>query len=332
MSLKDLKSRSDRALATMGSAPSSTVPIRPTTTPSAAAFMQPTIDHLNERAKSAEAEAADLRAKLAATYPTEIALELLEEVPGRRRKLTPEQYQELKENLRNNPLIQAVAVKALANGRFEIVSGNNRSAIYGELGRKAVPIRVVEIDEAVVERVAFFANLLQPSLPDFEKYLGFRRERDKSGASQKELAKTAGIPESTVSLLFAFEALPDRARELIENHPGALGMNAAAELAKIAKDGKGDQVVAAVELLVAGRVSQKEAIEHAARTPGKVRFASAPTQAVKVKAGRAEFCQYVSRGTTLRIEFKAADARSAAESRIARLLQEIADEAKKSGN
>jgi ParB family chromosome partitioning protein len=330
MSLRDdLKAKSQRAVATMGAAKQSEArDARPVTTPGAVAFMQPTIDALNERVKKAEALNAELVHQLDGQTPRELAIDMLDEVPGRRRRLTPEQFEELKENLRNNPLIHPIGVKALASGRYEIVSGYNRVDAYRALGRTTVPINVLDIEADITDRAAFYANLLQPSLPDFEKYLGFRREKERSGASQRELAKLAGLPESTVSMLFAFEGLPTRARELIEDRPDGLGMSCAAELAKLTREGRGDRVVEAVELLLAGKVTQKEAVQHAARherAPAQRLAAAAP---VKIKAGRLEFCQYVARGSSLRIDFKLEEHRNEAQARIAAVLQDLADAAK----
>lgn len=332
MSLRDeLLKKSQRAVEHMGVAKPAAAKgaaepqgARPVTTPGAVAFLQPTIDSLNERVKEAEASNAELRRKLA-SQPTEVPLEQLDEKPGRKRKLTPEQFEELKENLRSNPLVHPVAVKALGNGRFEIVSGHNRVDAFRALGRAAVPVVVVDIEEESLDRTAFYANLLQPSLPDFEKYLGFRREKEKTGATQKELAQAAGVPESTVSMLFAFEHLPERARRLIEDRPDGIGMNCAAELARLARDGAAERVVEAVELLVSGKLTQKEAVGHAGRRPARLPPTPAAGKPVKVRAGRLDFCQYVSRGTTLRIDFKDEEHRVEAETRIARLLQELAD-------
>jgi ParB family chromosome partitioning protein len=329
MSLKDLKARSDKALATIGNPPAAdSREMRPTTTPGAAAFMQPTIDALNERAKAAEGQVEELRRKLA-LQPTEAALELLDQVPGRKRKLTPDEYAELKENLRINPLMHPVTVRALANGRYEIISGNNRTDIFKELGRKTIPITVVDIEDQSADRYAFFANLLQTPLPDFEKYLGFRRERDSTGATQKELARSAGVPESKVSMLFAFESLPARAQELIESQPHAIGMSCAADLARLTKEGLAEQVVEAVGLLVTGKVTQKEAVLHASRKPAHARRPTAAIDPVKIRAGRAEFCQYVSRDRILRIEFKSTEDRLEAEQRVTEVLQALAQESRK---
>jgi ParB family transcriptional regulator, chromosome partitioning protein len=340
MSLRDeLRAKSQKAVENMGAGPKATdakskTATKPVTAVGAVAFMQPTIDALNERVKDAEsrmkgAEAAneELRRKLDA-QPTEVELELLEERPGRKRRLTPDQFEELKENLRNNPLVHPVAVKRLASGRFEIVSGHNRVDAFRALGRQTIPVVVVDIEEEILDRTAFYANLLQPSLPDFEKYLGFKREKDKTGATQKELAKLAGVPESTVSMLFAFESLPQRARELVEDRPSGIGMNCASELAKLAREGAAERVVEAVELLLSGKLTQKEAVAFAARKPSGQTPRPVAASPVKIKAGRVEFCQYVARGSTLRIDFKAEDDRTEAEKRIAALLKELAQASK----
>ncbi|MEO8188559.1 MAG: ParB N-terminal domain-containing protein [Burkholderiaceae bacterium] len=327
MSLRnELLKKSQRAVEHMGTAkPREAKATRPVTTPGAVAFLQPTIDSLNERVKEAEASNAKLLKKLEA-QPTEVALDQLDEKPGRKRKLTPEQFEELRGNLGNNPLVHPVAVKRLANGRFEIVSGHNRVEAFRALARTIIPVVVVDIEDAILDRTAFYANLLQPALPDFEKYLGFRREKEKTQASQKELAKAAGVPESTVSMLFAFESLPMRARELIEDRPEGVGMNCAAELARITRGGAGDRVIEAVELLLASKLTQKEAVAYAAKKTAPLGLARAPKETpVKIKAGRFDFCQYISRGHMLRIDFKIEEHRTEAEARIAALLRELAD-------
>jgi ParB family chromosome partitioning protein len=331
MSLRDdLKAKSQRALATMGATKQGeTRDTRPVTTPGAVAFMQPTIDALNERVKRAEALNAELEQQLSTQTPRELPIEMLDEVPGRRRRLTPDQFEELKENLRNNPLVHPIGVKACANGRYEIVSGYNRVDAFRALGRATVPVNVLDIEADVTDTAAFYANLLQPSLPDYEKYLGFKRQKDKTKTSQKELAKAAGIAESTVSMLFAFEGLPARAKELIEDRPEGIGMSCASELARVARDGAADRVVEAVELVLAGKLSQKEAVEYAARKAPRLQAPrQASTAPVKVRAGRLEFCQYVARGASLRIDFKLEEHRAEAEARIATLLQELAHNAK----
>lgn len=325
MGLKDLKIRSDDALAQIA-AQKTTVddrPIRATTAPGATAFMQPTIDALNDRAKKAEALAAEYRLKLEQA-PIELPLDSLIEVPHRRRRLTPEQFDELKGNLANNPLIHPITVQRVADGRFEIISGHNRAEVYRSLGRTLIPVVVMELESDHVDRSAFYTNLLQPSLSDFEKYLGFKAERDRTGHSQKQMAKDAGVSESIISMLFSFDHLPEEALLLVERRPEVVGMTCVAEMAKLCRAGRKAEVTEAIGQLIEGRLTQKEAIRLASR---KVALAAARPSAqapVRVRVGRLEFCQYQSRGTSLRIEFRSEDQRKEAEAVIADALQELA--------
>lgn len=326
MSLKDLKSKSDQALASMPSATPAGQPrsVRPITAPGATAFMQPTIDALNDRAKVAEAKAVALERRLE-QQPTEIALDSLIEISARKRRLSEQQFEELKSNLAINPLVHPVAVRRRADGLFEIVSGHNRVAAYRALGRQSIAVVVVDIEEAKVDRSAFYANLMQPSLPDYEKFLGFKRERDQTGASQKALAREAGVSEAVVSMLFAFEHLPATALKALEGRPDVLGMSGASELARLVREGREVAVSEAVLLLVSGRLTQKEAIAFASRRAAPEKGAGAGASPIKIRSGRTEFCQYVARGSTLRIDFKNEALRAQAEEGVAAYLRTLAE-------
>jgi ParB family chromosome partitioning protein len=328
MSFKDLKSKSDQALASIPKAAATADgrAARPVTAPGATAFMQPTIDALNERAKKAEARAAEAERRLE-LQPTEVVLDLLDEVASRRRRLSDEQFEELKSNLSNNPLVHPVAVKRRPNGRFEIVSGHNRVAAFRALGRSQIPVVVVDIDEEKVDRSAFYANLLQPSLPDYEKFLGFRAEQERTGATQKVLAREAGVSEAMLSQLFAFGDLPQVALDSIKANPDCIGMRCAYELARLAQAGKAAAVTEAVDLLTQGKLTQKEAIRHAGRVaPTGNRPAPPSASTVKIRAGRTQYCQYVSRGTSLRIEFRSEAERIKAQEHLDKILRDLADD------
>lgn len=326
MSLKDLKQRSNAALADISNTPakSNDEPNgrRATTGPGAMAFMQPTIDDLNLRAKSAEAKVEEFQRKLQ-EQPTEVALDDLEEVKSRRRNLSPEQFDELKANLRNNALVHPISVERAINGKYQIISGHNRVDAYRALGRKSILAVVRDIDPDKIDRSAFYANLLQPSLPDYDKFLGFKRERDQTGRSQKQLAEEAGVAESVLSMLFSFEQLPAEALAVIARNPSVIGMSCVAELAKATKGGKGARVVEAAERLVDGILSQKEAIRYVNTTLISPRAPEAAA-VTKVRAGRHEFCHFVGRGKTLRIDFTDESQRTTAEEAIAKLLKNLA--------
>jgi ParB family chromosome partitioning protein len=331
----ELRGKQDRLMADKPAEPATTpaaapAPARPVTPMGQVAMMQPTIDKLNEQKKAAEVRAAGAEARAAELeqqlekQPTEAAVDQLIEVAGRRRKLTQEEFAELVENLRNNPLVHPVVVKRLRDGRFEIISGHNRVHAYRVLGRERIAIVVADIEDDGVDRIAFYANLLQPALPDFLKFQGFQRERDRHQPklTQAELARAAGVDKRIVSRLFVFEELPERAQELIAEQPHVIGAACAADLARLASEGATDRVVEAVEQLVVGKFGQKEAVAYASRPAERPKVdRPAPT---KIRSGRFDYCSVVATGKSLRIDFKDESLRADAEAAVQRVLRELA--------
>ena len=158
MSFKSLKAKSDDALASIQSvvAPDGGGR-RPTTAPGATALMQPTIDALNDRAKAAEAKVDEYEKRLQ-QQPIELPLGVCEEVPKRRRTLTPVQFEELKANLRTNALVHPISVEPPSAGKYRIISGHNRVDAYRALGRMTILAVVRDIEAEKVDRSAFYAN------------------------------------------------------------------------------------------------------------------------------------------------------------------------------
>jgi ParB family transcriptional regulator, chromosome partitioning protein len=256
----------------------------------------------------------------------EIPLDKLVEVPGRRRLLTTEEYAELKENLRRNPMVTPITVRKLPDSRFEVVSGNNRVRIFQELDRKSILAYVLDSDESQSRINAFYANLLQTNLSDFEKFVGFKMLQDELQMSQTEIAEHSGKNESFVSRLMAFADLPAEALCIIERQPSIIGMTAAHQIATILKNDASPQaaerVTKAIEKLAAGEVDQKQAIKLAAPTaPSR----SAASVATTVRSGKHTYCQLRRVSKVLRIDFKSEDEAQAVETAILEMLQNRAE-------
>lgn len=112
------------------------------------------------RINTAQARIKELEAQLEERAALEVPLDSLVEVSSRRRKLTAEQFQELKSNLAQHALATPILVRALPDSKYEIVAGHNRVAAYRELGRSTIRANVASIEEGEIEFVAFFSNLL----------------------------------------------------------------------------------------------------------------------------------------------------------------------------
>jgi ParB family chromosome partitioning protein len=280
-----------------------------------------------KRVEDAEARAAALQAELDRRAPTELALELLDSAPARRRQLTPEAYTELRENLRVNPLVHPIAVRPKPDGRYEVVSGENRLQAYRDMGRSTIPVTVLQLPEEQVERASFFANLITQELSDYERWQGFKREQEATGMSQSELARLAGVSDQLVSDLFAFSRLPKKALEEIRTHPQRVGVKLVKDLARLSGGERDDRVVEAVRLVVRGELRQQQAVAHARSVPRAPRPVAS---ARRILAGRFKFAERRTVGSSVRVDFATdgVDMDKAVE-RIDALLQEMAAEALK---
>jgi ParB family chromosome partitioning protein len=232
-----------------------------------------------------------------------VPISRLHKVPGRQRNLTPEEYADLRENLRNNALITPVTVCKRPDGDWDIVAGNNRTDVYKELGR--IDIEIFEIAASLEEAnvSAFYSNLLHPSLPDFEKYLGFKRRMEETGKTQDQIAAESGIGKGVISKLMSFGRLPSSAIEILVLHPTKIGSSAALELAKLAEQGKTERVLNAVKDIVFKDMAQNSAIAIASKA--EVQASTKPEiQSLKIKSGKSTFAEIRGVDSTLRISFK----------------------------
>lgn len=270
-----------------------------------------------------QARVQQLEVELASRPPQELPLDVIDSVPGRRRQLSQEQFEELRENLRVNPLVHPITVRRKTDGRYEVVSGENRLAAYREIGKSRIQVSVLEVSEQLAERAAFYANLIAHDLPDYEKFKGFEREQRSTGASLSEMARLAGVPKATIGRLFAFARLPSQARAELERRPDAIGAACAEELARICTDDNAPRVAEAVRLVAEGRLKQLQAAAHV--TPRR-RAPRATAAQTTIKAGKFKFAELRSSGPVVRIEFTAEVDMDKACERIAALLSELAAE------
>ncbi|CAJ6614719.1 ParB, partition protein [Burkholderia pseudomallei] len=288
---------------------------RPRTGPGGLLAAQGLITAAEDEAAAAKAEAAEAKGRLddalrriaeleashASDEGEETDLNDFVEVPGRRRVLSPIERAELTENLRKNKLATPITYRLLPDGKKEIVSGHNRIDIYRNvLGRtkiRAVPFNGTK-EEA--ELAAAFANLLAPSLPDYEKYRQFVRLQVEAGFTRADIIEASGLSKQHVQKILSFEKLPKEALDAIALRPDRVGGNAAEEFAGLVASGNTEGVIKAIQALVADEsMTQKNALALArpkvARQP--------PPQARTIKIGRNKFCDVAVRRGVIGLTF-----------------------------
>lgn len=273
------------------------------------------LNEAEDRAAAASAEAAEVKKQLeearqkieslqqggqGSPGAIEILIDTLVEVPGRRRVLSPVEYEELRANLAKNKLIHPIVYLPRADGTNEIVSGHNRVAIYRDLGRTTILGIPFSGDAKSAELGATFSNLLAPALPDFEKYRQFVRLQEESGFTRSDILEASGLSASHVSRILAFEKLPAAAREAIARRPDRIGGHAAEEFAAIASSGNAEGVVKAIEALIGDEsMTQKRALELAKPKASKPAAPAVRT----IFVGKRKLCDVSVRGGVIGLRF-----------------------------
>jgi ParB family transcriptional regulator, chromosome partitioning protein len=267
------------------------------------------INQAEDRAIAAEAQLKDALIQVeqlttaggTAVGAAEVDIETLVEVPGRRRKLSPTEYQELTTTLAENELTQPIVYRPIGDGRNEIVAGHNRVAIYrDELKRPKILGIPFHGDAKQAELGATFSNLLAPALPDYEKYRQFIRLQEEFGFTRPDIIKTSGLSNSHVARILAFDNLPAEARDVIATRPDRVGGHAAEEFAALAKNGNAEAVIKAIGALVADeRMTQKRALDLAKPKAPK---AATPT-ARTISVGKKKLCDLTLRNGVLAVRF-----------------------------
>lgn len=284
---------------------------------------------MNLQGKYAQAldDNKNLKQRLQDASPSEFLISDLHEKEGRRRKLTDDQFTELVNNLRSNPLVTPVTVRSMTSGGYEIISGHNRVQAYRELGRDRILSVVINADDDQAELNAFYANLLQTDLPDFEKYLGFSCiEERHPNLTRVEIAANAGVTKSTITQIMSFGGLPPESIAILREKTHILGANAAQDLAKLSGQGRGHQVTEAITKLASGELDQTQAIRFARTNPTKPKTNSA--EPLRIKSGKTTFCDVLRADKVLRLVFATAEEAAAAQEAIRVVLQDRADEKK----
>jgi ParB family transcriptional regulator, chromosome partitioning protein len=273
----------------------------------------------------------ELTAELEAARNTGGAVELpvdkIHEVPGRRRFKSPEKYNELLENVRHNGLIEPIVVLARPDGEWDLWSGHHRWDTHKDLGLPTIRSVLGNAkDEVEAADGAFFANLMQSDLTDYEKFIGLKRFHEGHPEfTQTDVAERSGLSKQTVSDLYAFGRLPSEVLQIVDANKTILGAGAAADLASLAEAGRGARVLEAVQQLADKKLDQKQALKFA-RTVEAPAKPAAPTETFRVKAGKATWCDVRRVKNVMRIEFKSEEQASAAQEAIRLHLEKMAQD------
>ena len=116
--------------------------------------------------------------------------------------------EELSASIAHLGIIQPLTVRALGEGRYELISGERRLRASRRAGLKRVPAYVREADTEAMLEMAIVENVQREDLNPIEVALGYQRLMEEVGLTQEQVADRVGKNRSTVANMLRLLRLP----------------------------------------------------------------------------------------------------------------------------
>lgn len=122
---------------------------------------------------------------------------------------------ELTESVRSKGVIQPLVVRAMGDGRFQIVAGERRWRAAKLAGLERVPVVVKDLSGADLLEVALIENIQREDLNPLEEAEAYRQLIEEHGLTQDRLAKRVGRQRSTVANALRLLKLPAEIQQFL---------------------------------------------------------------------------------------------------------------------
>ena len=141
-----------------------------------------------------------------------IPLQKAEPNPDQPRKaFDPEELEALAQSIRENGVLQPLAVRETDPGRYQIIAGERRWRAARLAGVAEIPVLIVEADDKKAMELAMIENLQRQDLNPMEEAQGYRDLMESYGMTQEEVAdcvqKSRPAVANTLRLLQLSEPL-----------------------------------------------------------------------------------------------------------------------------
>lgn len=129
-----------------------------------------------------------------------IRVESIEVNPNQPRTVFDEEaLRELAESIKTYGLIQPITVRPIANGKYQLISGERRLRACKIAGLQEVPAYVRTIDDLQSIQMALVENIQREDLNALEIALSYQRLIEECGFSQEEVSAKVGKNRSTIT-------------------------------------------------------------------------------------------------------------------------------------
>ncbi len=132
--------------------------------------------------------------------------------------------EELKQSIKQNGIIQPIAVRRMVTGIYELISGERRVRASQELGLKTIPAYVMKVDsDAEMLELGLIENLQRENLNPIEISLSFKRLMDECKLTQDQIAEKVGKERSTITNFLRLLKLPEKIQHGVRYNKISMG-------------------------------------------------------------------------------------------------------------
>ena len=155
--------------------------------------------------------------------PTEISVEVI--APNRfqpRREFDEAALEELRESIARHGILQPLSVRAVGDGKYELIAGERRLRAARLAGRVTVPVVVRTASDAEMAEMALIENIQREDLNPIEEARAYEQLLTKFRLSQEELARRVARSRSAIANSVRLLRLAEEVQAFIAN--GVLSM------------------------------------------------------------------------------------------------------------
>jgi len=132
--------------------------------------------------------------------------------------------EDLKRSILEKGVIQPITVRRVADGMYELISGERRVRASQDINLKAIPAYIIEVsrDEEMLE-LALVENLQREHLNPIEIAISYQRLIDECSLTQDLVARKIGKDRTTVTNFLRLLKLPDKIQRSLRREEISMG-------------------------------------------------------------------------------------------------------------
>lgn len=140
-----------------------------------------------------------------------------------RRQFDDEVLHELADSIEKNGIMQPIVVRAIGEGRYEIIAGERRFRASKLAKLTEVPVIIRDVDDAQALELALIENIQRADLNPLEEAAGYQRLMDEFRYTQEKLAAVVGKSRSHVANLLRLLDLPESIKKMVDDGKLSMG-------------------------------------------------------------------------------------------------------------